>query len=81
MTYDLDPSTFLPQRIAADVPFRGGVHHCERLVGDYRESGGVQLPHAFTSTNWGEPGPATVESVEVNPCLGRDRFALPARLR
>lgn len=77
MTYLLDAATFLPAKMVADVPFGGETYHPERVVGDYRETGGVLFPHVFTSTGWGPKGTATVVSVEVNLPLGDASFKMP----
>ena len=77
MNYFIDAATFLPQRIVADVPYRGEVFHPERVVGDYEETRGVLFPRSFTSTGWGEKGRASVTSVEINVPLADDRFEMP----
>lgn len=80
MTYLLDAATFLPVKMVADVPFGGETYHPERVVGDYRETGGVLFPRSFTSTGWGTGGNATVVSVEVNIPLDDARFEMPPGL-
>jgi len=80
MTYFLDAGTFLPRRIVADFPYGGVVYHPERMVDDYRETGGVLFPRAFTSSGWGLRGAATVTSLELNVSLNDERFTLPSSL-
>lgn len=77
MTYLLDATTFLPVKMVADVPFGAEVYHPERVVGDYRETGGVLFPRSFTSTGWGPKGNATIVSVDVNIPLADARFEMP----
>jgi hypothetical protein len=81
MVYWLDPESFLPVRIVAEVPYQGTVVQAERTVGDYAPSEGVLFPRTVTSTGWGFKGSAAVTKVEVNIPLEDARFEMPEPAR
>lgn len=48
-------------------------------VGDYKEVGGLMLPHSMAQSFEGAPGAMTIaiENIELNPAISGERFAMP----
>ncbi len=52
---------------------------CETSFGDYKEVGGLMLPHVIASGVKGGPQrqTITIEKIELNPEIDDSRFAMP----
>jgi len=72
--YAIDAESFLPVRV--DLPAWNLSQH----PGDYREVGGILLPHRYSGA--ADPSSVTVlEEVRVNAKLDPDRFVFPVGSR
>ena len=81
MTYFIDAETHLEIKIEGRTMVRGTEQLSETLVGDWKEVGGILMPHSIDS---GQPGAPmrqkiTIEKIELNVPLDAGRFAMPAK--
>ena len=76
----LDADTFLEIKEESKRMIRGTEVEGETTFGDYKEEGGVMMPHSFESGPKGstQKQHITIEKVEINPPIEDARFKLPA---
>lgn len=78
----LDSEHFVPIRQEAKTTMRGQELDIETTIGDYKEVGGLMIPHSIESKPKGAPQGQviTIEEVVVNPGdLSDEMFAMPAK--
>jgi len=75
----LDADSFLDIKSESKRVVRGSEVETETTIGDYKEIGGVLIPHSFQSGAKGRPEKQniTVEKVELNPTIDDARFKMP----
>jgi len=76
----LDAESFLEIKTEAKRTVRGSEMEFESTIGDYKEVGGLLLPHSIQSGAKGRPEKQNivVEKIELNPTLDDSRFKMPA---
>lgn len=83
VTLFLDADSYLEIKAEGKTKVRGQEMEGETSFGDYKEVGGLIYAHSIQSKPKGAPAGAgmtiTIEKVEVNPELGAERFAMPAK--
>ncbi|HZM70820.1 MAG TPA: hypothetical protein VFB95_10700 [Candidatus Cryosericum sp.] len=75
----IDADSFLEIRTEAKRTVRGNEMEFESTIGDYKEVGGLLIPHSIQSGAKGRPEKQNivVEKVELNPKLDDARFKMP----
>lgn len=78
----LDKEYFLEIQTESKRTIRGQEVESTTAIGDYKEVDGLMMAHSLDSTMTGPQGPGggfnmTIESVELNPELAEERFAMP----
>jgi outer membrane lipoprotein-sorting protein len=75
----LDTETYLEIKGESKRMVRGTEVETEQTVGDYKEVGGLLIPHAFENGAKGRPEKQkiSIQKVELNPTLDEGRFAMP----
>src|SRR5579863_126946 len=81
MTEFYDKKTGLMIKTMATVTSQMGDVNAEILYDDYRKDGDVLSPHRMVNRAAQQEFVIQIDSVEVNPDLGKDRFALPAEVQ
>jgi outer membrane lipoprotein-sorting protein len=81
MTYYIDAETRLEIKIDGRTMVRGTEQLSETLIGDWKDVGGILMPHSIDN---GQPGAPmrqkiTVEKIELNVPLDASRFAMPGK--
>jgi len=78
--YYLDAEYYLPLRTESTRRFQGQELKVVTSFGDYKEVGGLMMPHAITVTGQG-PGTQQliIEKVELNPEIPDDHFRMPPK--
>lgn len=76
----IDADSFLEIKSESKRTVRGSEVELETTIGDYKEVGGLLVPHSFQSGAKGRPEKQniTVDKVELNPALDDTRFKMPA---
>jgi hypothetical protein len=76
----LDADTFLDIKEESKRTIRGTEREGETVFGDYKEEGGVMMPHSIEAGAKGstQKQKVTIEKVEINPVLDDARFKMPA---
>jgi|ERR1041384_1709539 outer membrane lipoprotein-sorting protein len=76
----LDADTFLEIKEESKRTIRGTEVEGETTYGDYKEEGGVMMPHSLETGPKGstQKQHITIEKVEINPPLDDSRFKMPA---
>jgi outer membrane lipoprotein-sorting protein len=76
----LDADTFLDIKEESKRTIRGTEREGETIFGDYKEEGGVMMPHSIEAGAKGsdQKQKVTIEKVEINPVLDDARFKMPA---
>ncbi|GIW53233.1 MAG: hypothetical protein KatS3mg081_2588 [Gemmatimonadales bacterium] len=78
--YYLDAEYYLPLRTESTRRFQGQEFNVVTSFGDYKEVGGLMMPHAITVTG---QGPAAqqliIEKVELNPEIPDEHFRMPPK--
>ncbi len=77
----LDSEVFLPIKQSGKTSIQGQDVEIETTIGDYKEVGGLVIPHSFESVAKGQPQgqTITVTAVEINPEIADDLFAMPPK--
>lgn len=77
----LDPKTYLQVLTVTQRKVDGQSVEIENRIGDYREVGGVKLPHSFEAAAEGVSQSQTLrfDKIEVNVPIDDARFAMPSR--
>lgn len=75
----LDVDSFLTIREESKRMVRGTEQEVESTVGDYKEVGGLLLPHSIQNGAKGRPEKQNIvlETVELNPAIEDARFKMP----
>jgi outer membrane lipoprotein-sorting protein len=78
--YYLDAEYYLPLRTESTRRFQGQELKVVTSFGDYKEVGGLMMPHAITVTGQG-PGTQQliIGKVELNPEIPDDHFRMPPK--
>jgi hypothetical protein len=78
--YYLDAETYLEIKVEAKRVVRGTEMEGETTLGDYKEVGGLMIPHATENGVKGNPQrqKMVLEKVELNPEIADSLFAMPA---
>lgn len=79
ITAYLDAEYFLDLKWDVNLTMRGQPIKTSISFGDYKEVGGLTIPHAMTQTMEGMPGGQsfTIDSVEMNVAIADERFDMP----
>ncbi len=77
--YYMDTDYYVPIKIETKLMIRGAEIESESIIGDYKEVGGIYIPHSFESGAKGSPNKATVtiEKIEINVPFDDSRFIKP----
>jgi outer membrane lipoprotein-sorting protein len=77
----LDADSFLAVKQASKRVIRGTEVETETILGDYKEVGGVMMPHSMEMGAKGRPEKQklTIEKVEINPSLDDAKFKMPEK--
>lgn len=80
-TIYLDADSFLEIKQASKRVIRGTEVETETTIGDYKEEGGVMMPHSMEMGAKGRPEKQkiTIEKVEINPTLDDAKFKMPEK--
>lgn len=80
ITIYLEAESYLQIRSERKRTVRGSEMEFEQTIGDYKEVGGLMLPHSFESGPKGAPmrQKMTVSKVELDPAIDDARFKMPA---
>lgn len=74
-----DAETYLDIKSVSRRTVRGTVQEIEAVTGDYKEVGGMMMPHSFQFGEKGQPKLSmTIDKIEVNPAVEEARFRMPA---
>jgi len=75
----LDAEAYIEIKAEGKRMMRGTEREFETTFGDYKEVGGLMLPHVISSGAKGSPQQQTItiEEIEVNPEIDDSRFAMP----
>jgi outer membrane lipoprotein-sorting protein len=75
----LDADQYLEIKVDGKTPIRGTEIENSTSIGDYKEVGGLMLPHAMESTQAGSPQSQkmTIEKIELNVPIDDARFKMP----
>lgn len=75
----LDADSHLEIKSEAKRTIRGTERETEAVYGDYKEVGGMMIPHSFEIGAKGSPSKQklTIEKVEINPTIEDARFKMP----
>ncbi len=78
--YFLETDYYLPIRAEGTREMQGQEVQFVTIMGDYKEVGGLIMPHSIESRAAGMPQGQviTVDSVELNPAIEDDFFTMPA---
>jgi len=77
----IDADSYLDIKGEAKRTVRGTEVETEQTIGDYKEVGGLLIPHSFEGSAKGKPEKQkiTVEKIELDVPLEDARFAMPAK--
>ncbi|MBL0313878.1 MAG: hypothetical protein IPP78_14470 [Holophagaceae bacterium] len=80
-TIFLDVDSFLAVKQASKRVVRGTEMETETTLGDYKEEGGVMMPHSMETGSKGRPEKQklTIEKVEINPTIDEAKFKMPEK--
>lgn len=74
-----DADSFLEIKSATRRMVRGTQQEFEAVVGDYKEVGGLMMPHSAQFGEKGQPKLSmTFDKIEINPAIEDARFKMPA---
>lgn len=76
----LDADSYLTIKEESKRTVRGSEVEVESTIGDYKEVGGLLLPHSIQNGAKGKPEKQNIiiEKIELNPPLDDSRFVMPA---
>jgi outer membrane lipoprotein-sorting protein len=77
----LDADSYLDIKGEEKRTVRGTERETEQTIGDYKEVGGLMIPHSFESSAKGRPEKQkiTIEKIEIDAPIEESRFAMPAK--
>jgi outer membrane lipoprotein-sorting protein len=77
----LDADSYLDIKTEEKRSVRGTEVETEQTIGDYKEVGGLLIPHSFENGAKGKPEKQkiTIEKVELDVPVEDERFAMPAK--
>jgi hypothetical protein len=77
----LDADSYLDIKTEEKRSVRGTEVETEQTIGDYKEVGGLLIPHSFENGAKGKPEKQkiTIEKIELDLPVEDDRFAMPAK--
>jgi outer membrane lipoprotein-sorting protein len=77
----LDADSYLDIKLESKRTIRGTETEAEQTIGDYKEVGGLLIPHALESGVKGRPEKQkiTIEKIELDVPIDDSRFAMPAK--
>jgi outer membrane lipoprotein-sorting protein len=80
-TLFLDADSFLELKQTSKRVIRGTEVETETTIGDYKEEGGVMMPHSMEMGAKGSPQKQkiTIEKVEINPAIDDAKFKMPEK--
>jgi hypothetical protein len=80
-TYFIDAERFLEVRVESRTMVRGIEQVSDTLTGDWRDVGGILIPHSIDSGQAGAPArrKIMIEKVELDVPFDASRFAIPAK--
>jgi len=80
-TIFLDADSFLEIKQTSKRVIRGTEVETETALGDYKEEGGVMMPHSMETGAKGRPEKQkiTIEKVEINPAIDDAKFKMPEK--
>lgn len=80
-TIFVDADSFLVLKQTSKRVIRGTEVETETTIGDYKEEGGVMMPHSMEMGAKGRPEKQklTIEKVEINPALDDAKFKMPEK--
>ena len=80
-TIFLDADSFLAIKQTSKRVVRGTEVETEATLGDYKEEGGVMMPHSMEVGAKGRPEKQklTIEKVEINPAIDDAKFKMPEK--
>ena len=74
-----DADSFLEIKSATRRTVRGTQQEFEAVIGDYKEVGGMMMPHSVQFAEKGKPKlTMTFDKIEINPAIEEARFKMPA---
>jgi hypothetical protein len=76
----LDADSYLAIREESKRTVRGSEVEVESTIGDYKEVGGLLIPHSIQNGAKGRPEKQdiVIDKIELNPPLDDARFKMPA---
>jgi outer membrane lipoprotein-sorting protein len=76
----LDTDAYVPIKEESKRTIRGSEREFESIIGDYKEEGGVMMPHSVESRPKGatQSQKLTIDTVEINPEIADSYFQMPA---
>ena len=77
--YDLATNLLLKTELSLELPM--GTIPMENYTGDYKKVDGILLPHQTRVMVMGQQRVMTIESIEHNVKIPKDRFKLPAEIQ
>jgi len=80
--YMLDKEYFIPLGTKGSRTFQGMPIEYEVIYGDYKEVGGLMMPHSIqqkSNTGMDGGGSVVIEKIEVNADIDDSRFAMPEK--
>ncbi len=80
-TLFLDADSFLEVKQTSKSMVRGTEVETETTLGDYKEEGGVMMPHSMEMGAKGSPQKQklTIEKVDINPAIEDGKFKMPEK--
>jgi outer membrane lipoprotein-sorting protein len=81
MTRWFDKQTYLAAKFVVTSKSPMGEIQIESTVGDYRKEGDILMPHKVVSHVAGQELTMTIDKVEYNPDIPKDKFDPPAEIK
>jgi len=75
--HHLEAEHYLPITIKGTREFQGAPIEYTITFGDYKEVGGVLMPHSVQSAGMGGSNTVSIDKIELNIPLADDRFIMP----
>jgi outer membrane lipoprotein-sorting protein len=78
-TYFIDAENFLEVKVDSRTTIRGTETEGDTIIGDWKDVGGMMMPHSIDSGQKGAPArqKITLDKIEVNPAIDDARFKMP----
>lgn len=79
--YFLDSEYFIPIKVEGSREMQGRVIEFETVLSDYKDVGGLMMPHSIESKPKGAPAGQviTIDTIELNVDVDDSAFAMPAK--